>query len=290
MLGINDEMSLQQCFRDAEKKLDDLNSRSKQLLSWIDDLAGAFKRSFMFDKYYFFLAGLIGDMQSIMYASYDEGWGKIILIALFDDNMIYLNFRDVAFSTPPYIPPRLSPFFVDILKQKVLETVKSYKAKIKEGHIIEFLFYPLQESIPIPAEFGDKPIKLSRNLEFNIRDESGNRLTIYTPLETTFGKEIEIIISELNLSALGFIGIPVSLKKGLQICGNIYIDISQLFLGVPRLMEECGYIVTEQDEPIVYQTLCEALNKVAEYGNYALDIIKKLALKGITVLTTALLY
>jgi hypothetical protein len=32
------------------------------------------------------------------------------------------------------------------------------------------------------------------------------------------------------------------------------------------------------------------LNKVAEYGNYALDIIKKLTLKGETVLTTALLY
>jgi len=290
MWRINNKMNPQQCFQDVEKKLTDLNSRSKQLLSWIDDLASAFKRSFMFDKYYFFLAGLISNMQSIMYASYDEGWGKIILIALFDDDIIYLNFKDAAFSTPPFIPSRLSPFFVDILKQKVLETVKTYKAKIKGGYTIEFFFYPLQESIPIPAEFGDKPIKLSRNLEFNIRDESGNRLTIFTSLETTFGKEIEIIIPELNLSALDLIGIPLLLKKGVRTCETIYINISQLILGISQLMEECGYMVTEQDEPIVYQTLCEALNKVAEYGNYALDIIKKLALKGETVLMTALLY
>jgi len=289
MWRINNEMNPQQCFQDVEKKLTDLNSRSKQLLSWIDDLASAFKRSFMFDKYYFFLASLLTNMNSIVYAWYNEDRGEIALISLLDDSMVYLFLKDLAFASPPLIFSGLSTFFVDLLKQKVLEAIETYKAKIKRGQKIKFFFDPLDEYISIPAEFGDKPVKLSRNLEFEIREDSNNILGVFTPLKVTFGKGIEITVIGVNLSALDSLGIPLQLKKGSRTCETTYIGILPI-LEISRLMETCGYMVTEQDEPIVYQTLCEALNKVAEYGNYALDIIKRLTLKGGTVLTTALLY
>jgi len=48
--------------------------------------------------------------------------------------------------------------------------------------------------------------------------------------------------------------------------------------------------ITKQDEPMANQSLCKAPNKLVDYTEYALDILKKLALKGATTLTTLLLY
>ena len=296
-------MSEQQCFQDVAGRIIDVDAKRSQLLLWVDSFANVFGKSFAFDKYYLFLASLLADSQQVAYAKYDKKHGEINLLVFFEDSLIEFYLRDSAFASPPFIERGLSPFFADALKKKVLEVIKIYKAKAKNAR--KFLYVPsAEEGVPVPPEFEDRlaeftPSKLnfslrfSSNMQFILKEKSfglySNELKIYTPFLQTFGTEIKIYIKKIDLDSPISANIPVTIQQGLKECGVIYINVLELAAGSIKLSEQC-HIITKQDEPIANQTLCEALNKLADYTEYALDIIKKLTLKGATTLTTLLLY
>lgn len=294
-------MSEQQCFQDVARRIIDVDAKRSQLLSWIDSLANVFGKSFAFDKYYLFLASLLVDPQQVVYAKYDEKAGVVNLVAFFEDSLIEFYLRDSAFASPPFIEKGLSPFFVEGLKQKILEAVKIYKAKVKNYR--NFLYVPsAEEGVPLPPELEDKLAKftpnwnleLSPKMQFYLTETGATeKLELYTPFPQSFGTKIKIYIKEVYLDEPISANIPVfiDIEKAntSERCGIIYINVLELATGTTKLSQQCS-IITKQDEPLANQTLCEALNKLVSYTEYALDILKKLSLKGVTTLTTLLLY
>ena len=290
-------MSEQQCFQGVAGKIIDVDAKRSQLLTWIDDIASAFGKSFAFDKYYLFLASLLVDLQQVVYANYNEKDGIINLLAFFEDSLIEFYLKDSAFESPPFIEKGLSPFFADALRQKVQAAVETYKAKRKNYQDL-FDVPSVGKRVPVPVEFEDKLREITgtwRDLSFSPRVqfylESGRNelLKIYTPFLNFYGTRIKIYIEEINLDEPISANIPVDIVSGAERCGVIYINILELAIGSTKLSEACS-IITKQDEPIANQTLCEALNKLASYTEYALGILRKLTLKGATTLTTLLLY
>ena len=290
-------MSEQQCFQDVARRIIDVDAKRSQLLSWIDSLAGALGKSFVFDRYYLFLASLVSDPEQVVYANYSEG-SSIHILAFFEDSLIEFFLRDYAFAYP-FFEKGLSPFFVEILKQKVLEVVKLYRAKAKKNYRY-FLYVPsIEKWVPVPPELEDKLAKFTPNwnlevfpnFKFYLTFPPNEMLVIYTPFPQSFGTEIKIYIGNVYLEGPISANIPVFIEKArtLERCGVIYINVLDLAAGSTKLSEQC-HIITKQDEPLANQTLCEALNKLVGYAEYALDILKKLSLKGATTLTTLLLY
>jgi len=281
-------MSEQQCFQDVARRIIDVDDKRSQLLSWIDSLAGALGKSFVFDRYYLFLASLVSDPEQVVYANYSEG-SSIHILAFFEDSLIEFFLRDYAFAYP-FFEKGLSPFFVERLKQKVVEVVKLYRAKVKNYR--HFLYVPSAEKwIPVPPELKDKLAKFKFYLTGGATLPPNEMLVIYTPFPQSFGTEIKIYIGNVYLEGPISANIPVFIEKArtLERCGVIYINVLELAAGSTKLSEQC-HIITKQDEPLANQTLCEALNKLVGYAEYALDILKKLSLKGATTLTTLLLY
>jgi hypothetical protein len=290
-------MSEQQCFQDVAGKIIDVDAKRSQLLSWVDSFANVFGKSFVFDKYYLFLASLLVDLQQVVYANYNEKRGIINLLAFFEENLIHLHFKDPAFESPPFIEKGLSPFFVDALRQKLQAAVEAYKAKRKN---YQDLFYvPFAEKrVPVPVEFENKlrnftyssrDLNFSPRVQFYLESEHNEFLKIYTPFLNFYGTRIRIYIKEINLDEPISTSIPVDIVSGTKSCGLIYINVLELATGSIKLSEQC-HIITKQDEPIANKTLCEALNKLVGYADYALGILRKLTLKGATTLTTLLLY
>jgi hypothetical protein len=294
-------MSEQQCFQDVAGKIIDVDAKRSQLLSWLDSLAGALGKSFVFDRYYLFLASLVTDPEQVVYANYSEG-SSIHILAFFEDSLIEFFLRNYAFAYP-FSEKGLSPFFVEILKQKVVEVVKLYRAKVKKNYRY-FLYVPsIEKWVPVPPELEDKLAQFIPN--WNLEDfpnfkfyltggatlPPNEMLVIYTPFPQSFGTKIKIYIKNVYLEEPISANIPVFIEKArtLERCGVIYINVLELVTGSTKLSEQCS-IITKQDEPLANQTLCEALNKLVGYTEYALDILKKLTLKGATTLTTLLLY
>jgi len=293
-------MSEQQCFQDVAGKIIDVDAKRSQLLTWIDSLAGALGKSFVFDRYYLFLASLVTDPEQVAYANYSEN-SSIHILAFFEDSLLEFYLRDYAFAYP-FSEKGLSPFFVERLKQKVVEIVKLYRAKVKNYRY--FLYVPsIEKWVPVPPELKDKLAKFTPNWNLEVFPNFKFYLTggatlppnemlgIYTPFPQSFGTEIKIYIRNVYLEEPISAHIHVFIEKArtLERCGVIYINVLDLVTGSTKLSEQCS-IITKQDEPIANQTLCEALNKLADYAQYALDILKKLTLKGATTLTTLLLY
>jgi len=291
-------MSEQHCFQDVARKIIDVDAKRSQLLTWIDSLANAFGKSFAFSKYYLFLASLLVDPQQVAYAKYDKKAGEINLLAFFEENLIHLHFKDPAFESPPFIEKGLSPFFVDALRQKVQAAVEVYKAKRKNYQDLFYVPYA-EKRVPVPVEFEDKlrdftyssrDLNFSPRAQFYLESEHNELLKIYTPFLNFYDKiRITIYIKEINLDEPISANIPVDIVSGAERCGVIYINVLELATGTTKLSEQC-HIITKQDESLANQTLCEALNKLANYTGYALDILKKLTLKGTITLTTLLLY
>jgi len=290
-------MSEQQCFQDVAGRIIDVDAKRSQLLSWVDSFANVFGKSFVFDKYYLFLASLLTDPQQVVYANYNEKRGIINLLAFFEENLIHLHFKDPAFESPPFIEKWLSPFFVDALRQKLQAAVETYKAKRKNYQDLFYVPFAEKRAL-VPVEFEEKlrdftgswrDLNFSPRMQFYLESNHNELLKIYTPFLNFYGTRIDIHIDEINLDEPISANIPVDIVSGAESCGIIYINVLDLATGSTRLSEQC-HIITKQDEPIANQTLCEALNKLADYTEYALDIIKKLTLKGATTLTTLLLY
>ena len=290
-------MSEQQCFQDVAGKIIDVDAKRSQLLTWIDDIASAFGKSFAFDKYYLFLASLLVDLQQVAYANYNEKDGIINLLAFFEDSLIEFYLKDSAFESPPFIEKGLSPFFADALRQKVQAAVETYKARRK---IYQDLFYipSIEKRVPVPVELEEKlrdftgswrDLRFSPRMQFYLESDHNELLKIYTPFLNFYGIRIDIHIDEINLDEPISTSIPAKIISNAKSCGIIYINILELATGSTKLSEQC-HIITKQDEPIANQTLCEALNKLASYTEYALGILRKLTLKGATTLTTLLLY
>jgi len=228
-------MSEQQCFQGVAGKIIDVDAKRSRLLTWIDDIASAFGKSFAFDKYYLFLASLLADPQQVVYAKYDEKDGVIILVAFFEDSLIEFYLRDSAFASPPFIEKGLSPFFVEGLKQKILETVKIYKAKVKKYR--NFFYVPsAEDGVPVPPELEDKLAKFtsnhsltfSSNTQFYLKYGSNEMLRIYTPFPQSFGTKIKIYIKNVYLDEPISANIPVDIVSGAKSCGIIYINVLEL--------------------------------------------------------------